>query len=273
MAGIIGSQDLWVVGSRAYFQREGAASLVEIGTINTVSPAVEPVKVDLREYETGLGKLFDSTLTEFTETYEITTKNFYRDNIANLFLSSAPITRSNPDEATGGVANRAIFTFTYDANRHVAGSMFVAVDNGGTDPTNQVCYNLTAVDGISNLSGKVDIVDATRGIFKLNTVSGLTPGVLYGVTCALAAPIGNNRQVMRPQTATLSRVTGEMFVYFERNNGEYQSCRNFKCILQPTSANFQIEDYSEFTFSAKALYEAQKTAKFGKFITYRGSVI
>jgi hypothetical protein len=37
--------------------------------------------------------------------------------------------------------------------------------------------------------------------------------------------------------------------------------------------NFQIEDYSEFTFSAKALYQAAKTAKFGKFITYRGSVI
>lgn len=273
MAGIIGSQDLWVVGSRAYFQREGAASLVEIGTINTVSPAVEPVKVDLREYETGLGKLFDSTLTEFTETYEITTKNFYRDNIANLFLSSAPITRSNPNEDSGSTANRAIFNFTYDSNRHVVGSLFVAVDNAGVDPTNQVCYNLTSVLGLSGLTSKVEIEDATRGIIKLTSVANLAPGTTYSVVINLAPPIGNNRQVMRPQTATLSRVTGEMFVYFERNNGEYQSCRNFKCILQPTSANFQIEDYSEFTFSAKALYEAQKTAKFGKFITYRGSVI
>ena len=276
MAGIIGSQDLWVVGSRAYFQRQGAASLVEIGTINTVSPSVEPVKVDLREYETGLGKLFDSTLTEFTETYEITTKNFYRDNIANLFLSSAPITRSNPLETA--LADRARFTFTYDANRHVVGSLFLAVDNGGIDPTNQVCYNIaswSASGGSGTLlsNGNLAIQDATRGILRLANVTGLTNTQTYTVEITLEAPIGNNRQVMRPQTATLSRVTGEMFVYFERNNGEYQSCRNFKCILQPTSANFQIEDYSEFTFSAKALYEAQKTAKFGKFITYRGSVI
>jgi hypothetical protein len=244
---------------------------VEIGTINTVSPAVEPVKIDLREYETGLGKLFDSTLTEFTETYEITTKNFYRDNIANLFLSSAPVTRSNPLESS--TADRAVFSFAYDTNRHVVGSLFVAVDNGSTEPTNQVCYNLASISAAGALAGKVQIVDAARGIFKLTSVSGLSNAATYTVTCALDAPIGNNRQVMRPQTATLSRVTGEMFVYFERNNGEYQSCRNFKCILQPTSANFQIEDYSEFTFSAKALYQAAKTAKFGKFITYRGSVI
>ena len=271
MAGITGSQDLWVVGSRAYFQREGAASLVEIGTINTVSPAVEPVKIDLREYETGLGKLFDSTLTEFTETYEITTKNFFRDNIANLFLSSAPITRSNPLESA--TANRAIFTFTYDANRHVAGTLFVAVDNGGGTPTSQVCYNLTAVTGAGALVSQVEIADATRGIIRLLSVGSLTNGSTYTITVDCADPIGNNRQVMRPQTATLSRVTGEMMIYFERNNGEYQSCRNFRCIVQPSSANFQIEDYSEFTFTAKALYEPAKTAKFGKFITYRGSVI
>lgn len=274
MAGITGSQDLWVVGSRAYFQREGAASLVEIGTINTVSPAVEPVKIDLREYESGLGKLFDSTLTEFTETYEITTKNFFRDNIANLFLSSAPITRSNPDETA--VADRARYSFTYDANRHVVGTLFLAVDNAGSAPTNQVCYNLTSV-GASGASGSLNanivIHDAARGIIRLTSVSGLTASQTYTIEITLDVPIGNNRQVMRPQTATLSRVTGEMLIYFERNNGEYQSCRNFRCIMQPSSANFQIEDYSEFTFTAKALYEPAKTAKFGKFITYRGSVI
>ncbi len=270
MAGIVGSQDLWVVGSRAYFQREGAASLVEIGTINTVSPAVEPVKIDLREYETGLGKLFDSTLTEFTETYEVTTKNFFRDNIANLFLSSAPVTRSNPSE---GAAHQAVLTFTFDSSRHEAGSLFLAVDNGGTAPTNQVCYNINAISGGGAIIGLIEIADATRGLIRLTGVSGLSNGTTYTITVTLDAPIGNNRQVMRPQTATLSRVTGEMLVYFERNNGEYQSCRNFKCIIQPSNANFQIEDYSEFTFTAKALYEPTKAAKFGKFITYRGSVI
>ena len=271
MAGIVGSQDLWVVGSRAYFQREGAASLVEIGTINTVSPAVEPVKIDLREYETGLGKLFDSTLTEFTETYEVTTKNFFRDNIANLFLSSAPITRSNPSE--GGTPDQAIFQFTYDSNRHAAGSLILAIDNGGSGATNRVCYNINTVTGSGVLAGLVEIADATRGLIRLTSVAGLSNGSTYNIIIALDVPIGNNRQVMRPQTATLSRVTGEMLVYFERNNGEYQSCRNFKCIIQPSNANFQIEDYSEFTFTAKALYEPTKAAKFGKFITYRGSVI
>lgn len=271
MAGIIGSQDLWVVGSRAYFQREGAASLVEIGTINTVSPAVEPVKIDLREYETGLGKLFDSTLTEITETYEITTKNFYRDNISNLFLSSNPVTRSNPLESS--TADRAIFEFTL-LSTHVVGTLFLAIDNGGNAASNQACYNIANIAALGNLSAtNIEIADATRGLIRLKNLTGLTVGLVYQIQVNLQAPIGNNRQIMRPQTATLSRVTGEMFIYFERNNGEYQSCRNFKCIMQPSSANFQIEDYSEFTFSAKALYEATKTAKFGKFITYRGSVI
>lgn len=270
MAGVVGSQDLWVVGSRAYFQRDGAASLVDIGTINTVNPAVEPTKIDLREYESGLGRLFDTTLSEFTETYEVTTKNFFRDNIANLFLSTAPVARVNPTE--GATANRAIFSFTYNADRHLPGKLFVAVDNGGDSPTGQVCYNIDTIAGSGALSGKVAISDATRGIIALSSVAGLSNGTTYTITIALKAPIGNNRQVIRPQTTTLARVTGEMMVYFERNNGEYQSCRNFKCVLTPGNANFQIDDYSEFNFTAKALYEPSKVAKFGKFITYRGTI-
>jgi hypothetical protein len=189
-----------------------------------------------------------------------------------LFLSSSPITRSNPLE-NSGVADRAIFDFTLTSN-HVVGTLFLALDNGGSGATSQACYNIANIVALGNLSGSnIEIADAARGLIRLKSLSGLTTGTTYSIQVNLDAPIGNNRQVMRPQTATLSRVTGDMMIYFERNNGEYQSCRNFRCIMQPSNANFQIEDYSEFTFSAKALYEPSKTAKFGKFITYRGSVI
>ena len=42
MPGIVGFQDLWVAGSRFYFQRDTAGSttypLLDLGTVNTISP-------------------------------------------------------------------------------------------------------------------------------------------------------------------------------------------------------------------------------------------
>ena len=267
MAGIVGLQDLWIVGSRAYFQRSNTTNLVPLGIVDTVNPSIEPTKLELREFEYGVGRLFDTTISEFSETYEITTHNFFRDNISNLFMSSDPVTRSNPSESG---SNIAIFRLSYDSSRHAVGSQFIAIDNGGANPTNQVCYNVSAV---SSSVGNMVVEDSARGIIKLSSVSGMVTGAAYNFTVSLLTPLANNRQVMRPQTATLSRVTGEMFLYYERNNGDTQSCRNFRCALTPSGANFQIEDYSDFSFNAKVLYDATATAKFGKFITYRGSVI
>lgn len=287
MAGKNGNQDLWIVGSRAYFQREGRDSLVELGVINVVSPSVEITKIDLREFETGLGKLYDSSISEFSESYEITTKNFYRENVANLFLSSDAEERVNPSE--GATSNLAIFAFTYDTARHPVGTTFVAVDNGGTTPTGQVCYNIASLSPQGALSGNITLVDAARGIFSLSNNAGLSNGSTYTVNITLSAPITNNRQLMKPQNGGLSRVTGEMFLYFERNNGADQSCRNFKTILTPTTANFQIEDYSEFTFTARALLgnvplptatnpagdnsTNREFARFGRYVQYAGDAV
>ena len=93
MAGIIGTtasgtlQDLWIVGSKFYFQSDLRNLLVDFGTIDVVNPSIEPTKIELRDGASGLLKIVDSSLTEISETYEIVCKNFSRDNLTSLFLS------------------------------------------------------------------------------------------------------------------------------------------------------------------------------------------
>jgi hypothetical protein len=42
MAGIVGNQDLWIVGSRFYFEQgsRGSGKMVDLGTVDVISPQI-----------------------------------------------------------------------------------------------------------------------------------------------------------------------------------------------------------------------------------------
>lgn len=279
MAGIVGTQDLWVVGSRFFFKPENTNSdrLIDLGTINTVNPAIEPTKVDLRDAGSGFSKIIDSTLTDVSESFEITTKNFSRDNLSLLFVSSDA--KELIEEADASVE----MALTGAAADYPAGTLVKVYNNSGTNKTNQPVYNVQAnpgatVSGFSSGSITFTVHDASRGILKVATTNLAGTGT---ITITLAAstgtnpePVVNNRRILTPQTGSLSRLTGRGFIYYSRNNFEYQTVREFRTQITPSNANFQVEDYSDFTLTAKALYEpSNTTAPFGRLVAFAGTIV
>jgi len=282
MAGIVGTQDLWVVGSRFFFKPDNLVSgvtvsdrIIDLGTINTVNPSVEPTKVDLRDAGSGFAKIIDSTLTDVAESYEITTKNFSRDNLSYLFVSAnakelIEETDTSPQMLISNVAASAL----------PVGTLVKFYNNTGTNNTNQPVYNITGVSGASQTgfnSGSISFVvhDAARGILRVfdNQLNG-AGSITISLSSTDPDPVTNNRRVLTPQTGSLSRLTGRGFIFYSRNNFEYQTVREFKTQITPTSANFQTEDYSDFTLTAKALYEpTNTTAPFGRLVAFAGSVV
>lgn len=284
MSGILGSQDLWIVGSRFMFQPNWYATggttslshrLIDIGTIDTASPTINPTKIELRDGASGVRKIIDTTITEMNESYEITTKNFSRDNLSVLFFSSAPKTVT--DEAGAGVGECTI----YLPNAAPLGTLFQLRNNSGTTFTNIPAFGVTT---ITNTTGVVTttpvVVDAAMGIWK--TGAAATSAGNMVVTYTIPTDVVNDRSSLSPQGGTVSRLQGTGYLYFSRNNYEYQDCREFKCQILPASASFSDTDYSSFKLTAKALFAGSdtayggiggSTAPFGRLSKFSGGVI
>lgn len=93
MAGIVGNQDLWIVGSRFYFEGKGqttngATFMTDLGTIDTISPSVAPNVVELKDSASGVKRLIAQAVTQIDEVYQITCKNFNLANLNTLFLGT-----------------------------------------------------------------------------------------------------------------------------------------------------------------------------------------
>lgn len=93
MAGIVGNQDLWIVGSRFYFEGKGSTTngatfMTDLGTIDTISPSIAPNIVELKDSASGVKRLIAQAVTQIDEVYQITCKNFNMANLNTLFLGT-----------------------------------------------------------------------------------------------------------------------------------------------------------------------------------------
>ena len=88
MAGIVGNQDLWIVGSRFYFEQgsRGSGKMVDLGTVDVISPQITTNIAELKDGEKGIQRLLDQSITQIDEVYNITIKNFNLANLNTLFL-------------------------------------------------------------------------------------------------------------------------------------------------------------------------------------------
>lgn len=287
MAGIVGTvagaqQDLWVVGSRFFFKPDNANSdrIIDLGTINTVSPNLEPSKVDLRDTGSGLAKIIDTSLTDIVETYEITTKNFSRDNLSYLFISSSP----------AELVEEADNAFAFEIANATPGMFpvgtLIKLYNNSAGGSNQPIYNISAVPSVAvpgawtGSTFTIVVHDGPRGIVRVtaNGYTGTNTGTLTITGNSTAGtdpePLVNNRRVLRPQEGNLTRLTGNGSIFWARNNFEYQTVREFRCQITPSSANLQTEDYSEFSLTVKALFDSSSsTQPFGRLVAFAGTVI
>ena len=282
MSGILGSQDLWIVGSRFMFQPNWYATggttslshrLIDMGTIDTASPTINPTKIELRDGASGVRKIIDTTITEITESYEITTKNFSRDNLSVLFFSSAPTTVK--DESANAECS------VYLPNAAPAGTLIQLRNNSNTGNTGIPAFGVTSISYTATAGNSgFTVVDSAMGIWKTN--SATTSAASHTITYTPATDVVNDRNSLSPQSGSVSRLQGTGYLYFSRNNYEYQDCREFKCQILPASASFSDTDYSSFKLTAKALYAGSETvyggiggatAPFGRLSKFSGGII
>ena len=95
------------------------------------------------------------------------------------------------------------------------------------------------------------------------------PATDQGAGTGLTTYGASNTRLLKPQSLG-APVRGKGFVIFSRNNNERQSVREFDCSILPSSANFQIEDFSEFTLSVSVLSDVSQTETAGRYIFYKG---
>ena len=87
----VGFQDFWVAGTRLYIERSGVNQpLIDLGVISSIAPSVSPTVVELNDADGGALSLVDETLTQITESYDVTVSNMNLENLSLLFLSTAP---------------------------------------------------------------------------------------------------------------------------------------------------------------------------------------
>ncbi len=91
---IVGFQSFWAVGSRAYFKRDNVGSTeqpwIDLGVLETASPALEAEKIELKDGDGGVRTLVDSAVTEIGEMYDLVCSNLNDRNLALMFLSDPP---------------------------------------------------------------------------------------------------------------------------------------------------------------------------------------
>ena len=91
---ISGSQDFWVVGSRAYFKKTGLNPWRDLGIIQTVSPNITTESIELEDPDGGLKTTADKQVTKIAENYDLTLSNLSMKNLSMMFLGEDPTTLS-----------------------------------------------------------------------------------------------------------------------------------------------------------------------------------
>ena len=261
MPGIVGFQDFWVAGSRFFFEEDGQTNphLVDLGTVGTISPNLEPTILDLKDSDGGREALIDQSFTDINESYEIECNNISSDNL-NLFLFGNG--RSGVGQATTYTSSDMQLTLT--ASDFDAGAV-IKLQKDGVD-----IYDLQAITTIVRTTGgsatlekyngtnadtaDYEILSLPRGMIKVYAggASTLVAGnVLQPTATALALDDGDGRKILPQKLGSPKKGTG--YLFFSRNNNERNSVRQFRCSIVPNSANFQIEDFSTVSFTVSVL--------------------
>ena len=289
MAGFIGTQDLWIAGSRFFFEKAGKMS--DFGTIDVVNPEINASVVDLKDGEKGVLRLLDKALTQVDETYNVTVKNFNLTNLQYLFLGSSFAGSAASGSAAVSAALQAkTFSLEDINNIGAAGTQSVTGINGvylmqlktstGENIRNipATCTLTITVGGQSQVQGvNWNFYDRAKGIIRWITISnaaafapvltvtaGIATAIAGGVqmplvitnTAVIAIPGVAANRTMFPQTASLSSLQGVGHIYWTRENGANVTVRSFNCQIQPGGVALNTTDYSSWTLAVTVLATA-----------------
>ena len=292
MAGIVGTQDLWIVGSRFYFEQgsRGSGKMVDLGTVDVISPQITTNIAELKDGEKGIQRLLDQSITQIDEVYNITIKNFNLANLNTLFLGGGWAT-GNSTATSGNSTAFATLKLSLEDINNIGGSinsnetilgaggvyLFQMTTAGGEPVRNFVGTGGTLTIGlipqVENTNWKW--YDKSRGIIQIITLADsggsaeYSPDITFSGSRATAFVSGTSinliftpssaafgfseGRIMYPQTASLGNLAGTGHVYWTRNNGEYMTARSFPCQIQPAGAALSADDYSSWTLAVTVL--------------------
>lgn len=304
MAGIVGSQDYWIVGSRFFFEPNlsgtttRSGELIDLGTVDTISPQIATNIAELRDAESGVIRLVDQGLVSIDETYSITVKNFNFRNLQIIFAG-----KPQAEVQGANIVPAAITLSSEELSRTPSGStgnlikptggyLLVQLrDSSGTPLRNFTTSSTLTASANVAIGGQAAPLtkdqhwswwDAPKGIIRIialptggsgyqgmtvvNGVITVYPATGFTITFSTASGAGySGNRVIYPQSATLSDLTGNAHIYWTRNNGADVSARTFACQIQPAGSSLSTDDYSSWTLTATALATGSTTEIAGRF--------
>lgn len=172
--GKINHQDIWKVGSRFYFQRDGENRMLDMGVINAVTPTFEQETNQTLDPDCGVNTVLESSVVSTTETYSLTCLNFNPDNVLGLFKGE------NYTEIAQA-AEQAIVAHTISPN-----GLVKIVDGNG-----KYIYQLQRVIGIYKgvlPQRTIEAIDASTGEVTFAAATAPEVGQLIILETGLADP-------------------------------------------------------------------------------------
>ncbi len=268
---VVGAQDFWLTGSRLYFQRDPVSSVVQphrdLGVIAPANPTLEIEKLELEDSDGGVKSVVTESVTKIDETYEITCSNLNPNNLALLFLANDAVEFTQSASAVTDV-------------KHFAhpGELVKLIDADYDAVTPGVpIFGITSIQAVTGAGGSPtytvdvdwEIVDLQRGLIRMITGGAFAAAADILVDYTPTAITGI--RMVTPQ-GLLGTVEGNAVLVFGRGNNAQQSARYGRASLTPSSANLQIDDYSNFVLSLKFLSDLTAATPAGNLLYWVGGV-
>lgn len=264
---IQGAQDIWVPGSRLYFQRDpiqvGSSAAVvqpilDIGRIGNAAPSISAQDQTLYDADGGIARPIAVVRTRVDETYDITASNLNMDNLALLFNALPP---SSFTQAVTPI------TATHD----ITPGRLVKLHDAAGVPV----YGVTSVTSVGTLVAGDDyeFVNPERGFVRIIPESeggSVASAGTMAITFVPRVITGPNRRLILPQTGGCVS-TGTAMIFWGRCGNAQQSVREVRVAMAPTGGTFPDENYADMRLRLTVLSDPTKPVPAGRLLYWLGS--
>ena len=263
---IRGAQDIWVVGCRVFFRRDGQADdkYLDLGTITQLQPNFNIEKITLEDPFGGVKSTLYEVVTKFDETYDLTCSNFSPDMLALIFNSVAPAAFTQAATTLTDVVHVAKKGFLVKLRKadgtnlyNISASGFAVKDNAGsTTYTLGTDYELT---------------DLKAGFIKILPGGSISDGNIKITMTPVAITDALAQRKIVPGSAGGS-ITGDAIVVFSRGGRADESYRECKVSISPGGPNFTADNTSDHKLTLTVLRDPLLAAPGGTLIAAIGTL-
>lgn len=263
--GIKGAQEYALFGGRVYFQRDDdtTKAYLDIGTIETPQLQMEVEKVELKDADGGVQVTVDEAVISINETYDIVTSNVSLQNLALLFLADQPEAFSQAATEQTAVAHKAC----------VGTGKMIKLLNSSGDPIYDVASIVVKDAGgtpthVENTDWKW--ISKPRGLIQIISGGGISDGDSLEIDITPNA-ITSSLRLVKPLTGG-DAIPGKAIIVLSSGNNANQLIRECSCTLSPNGTTFQVEDFSNMTFSLTVTSDLTQTTPSGRLLKAIGSL-